>query len=318
MRNLFLTLTFLLVSLTFFSQDRIENEIIVQVRKGFSAEQAIEELKSNFGIQPEFLLLGELSDIMHIYHIQFNESYLAVEELLRFVPTSESMTVAQVNRKMENRLTPNDPSYSQQWFHNDPQDNDIDTDLAWEVTTGGVTSMGDEIVVCVVEGGGAKWDHPDLIDNHWFNQNEIASNGIDDDGNGYIDDVDGWNTTAANDNISTGNHGTQVSSMIGARGNNSLGITGVNWNVKIMQVQMGSVNEANAIAAYNYPLKMRKLYNESNGAEGAFVVATNSSWGIDNGQPSSAPLWCAMYDSLGFYGVLSCGSTANNNVNVDV
>jgi hypothetical protein len=63
---------------------------------------------------------------------------------------------------------------------------------------------------------------------------------------------------------------------------------------------------------------MRKLYNETGGVKGAFVVATNSSWGTDGGQPSEAPLWCAMYDSLGYYGVISCGSTANNNVNIDV
>jgi hypothetical protein len=63
---------------------------------------------------------------------------------------------------------------------------------------------------------------------------------------------------------------------------------------------------------------MRRLYNQTGGAQGAFVVATNSSWGTDNGQPSQAPLWCAMYDTLGVAGILSCGSTANNNVNVDV
>jgi len=53
------------------------------------------------------------------------------------------------------------------------------------------------------------------------------------------------------------------------------------------------------------------------GAEGAFVVAVNSSWGTDFGQPADAPLWCALYDSLGTYGVLSCAATANNNTNVD-
>lgn len=311
-----LTLSFLIVNA--YAQDRIRGEVIIQLKKDKTAQQALLELNETFGIQPDFKLVGELSDIMRIFHFTFNEDFLPIAEIIRFVPTSSTMAQAQINRLMQERLTPNDPSYGQQWFHNDPQDNDIDSDLAWDVTTGGLTSLGDEIVVCVVEGGGAKWDHPDIIANHWTNTNEIVGNGIDDDGNGYVDDVDGWNISNTTDNISTGNHGTQVSSMIGAKGDNGVGITGVNWNVKIMQVQMGSVSEANAIAAYNYPLKMRKMYNQTNGASGAFVVATNSSWGIDNGQPSSAPLWCAMYDSLGFYGVLSCGSTANNNVNVDV
>jgi hypothetical protein len=106
--------------------------------------------------------------------------------------------------------------------------------------------------------------------------------------------------------------------MIGARGNNSMGVAGVNWDVKIMSVAGENINdEASVIAAYDYPLTMRQLYNETGGLKGAFVVATNASWGIDNGDPASIPLWCAFYDTLGEYGILNCGATANNNVNID-
>jgi hypothetical protein len=63
---------------------------------------------------------------------------------------------------------------------------------------------------------------------------------------------------------------------------------------------------------------MRQRYNQTNGAEGAFVVATNSSWGINNGNPANAPLWCAFYDTLGAYGILNAGATANAQINVDV
>ncbi len=70
--------------------------------------------------------------------------------------------------------------------------------------------------------------------------------------------------------------------------------------------------------AYNYPLIMRRMYNESGGTEGAFIVATNASWGIDFGQPEDAPLWCNMYDLLGSEGILNCGATANNDVDIDV
>ncbi|MCB0787317.1 MAG: S8 family serine peptidase, partial [Flavobacteriales bacterium] len=62
---------------------------------------------------------------------------------------------------------------------------------------------------------------------------------------------------------------------------------------------------------------MRKLYRQTNGAKGAFVVSTNASWGIDGGQPANAPLWCAIYDSLGTEGILSCGATANQSYDVD-
>lgn len=296
----------------------MNNEFILQLKKGFSPAQAEQELTQHFGILPEIKASYEVSDIMRAWLFTFNEELVSLNEIIRFAPTCASIQLAQANHKIAERIVPNDPSYSQQWFHNDASDNDIDTPEAWDITTGGLTAFGDEIVVCVVEGGGAKWDQADIIENHWTNTNEIDGNGIDDDNNGYIDDIDGWNMTANSDAIAAGNHGTQVSSMIGAKGDNGIGITGVNWNVKIMQVDMGGVSEANVIAAYTYPLKMRRLYNQTGGAQGAFVVATNSSWGTDNGQPSQAPLWCAMYDTLGVAGIISCGSTANNNVNVDV
>lgn len=296
----------------------MNNEFILQLKKGFTAAQAEQELTQHFGILPEIKVSYEVSDIMRAWLFTFNEELVSLNEIIRFAPTCSSIQVAQANHKIAERIVPNDPSYTQQWFHNDASDNDIDTPEAWDITTGGLTAFGDEIVVCVVEGGGAKWDQADIIENHWTNTNEIDGNGIDDDNNGYIDDIDGWNMTANSDAIAAGNHGTQVSSMIGAKGDNGIGITGVNWNVKIMQVDMGGVSEANVIAAYTYPLKMRRSYNQTGGAQGAFVVATNSSWGTDNGQPSQAPLWCAMYDTLGVAGIISCGSTANNNVNVDV
>lgn len=316
----FLSIVILLTTsfISFGQAERMNNEFILQLKKGFSPDQAEQELVQYFGILPEIKASYEISDIMRAWLFTFNEEFVSLNEIIRFAPTCRSIQLAQANHKIAERIVPNDPSYGQQWFHNDASDNDIDTPEAWDITTGGLTAFGDEIVVCVVEGGGAKWDQADIIENHWTNTNEIDGNGIDDDNNGYIDDIDGWNMTSNNDVIAAGNHGTQVSSMIGAKGDNAIGITGVNWNVKIMQVDMGGVSEANVIAAYTYPLKMRRLYNQSGGAQGAFVVATNSSWGTDNGQPSQAPLWCAMYDTLGVAGIISCGSTANNNVNVDV
>ena len=316
--RLFSTFVFLLLVIQSFGQQRVSGEILVQAKKGISAIEIEQEFKNEFGWLPQITVDESISDIMRVHVVHFDETNLPLQEILRFANHCSTVQIAQVNHIIEDRLTPNDPNFAQQWFHVDAEDNDIDTDLAWDITTGGTTAFGDEIVACVVETGGAKWNQEDLIDNHWTNTHEILGNGVDDDNNGYIDDINGWNMSSSNDVIVAANHGTQVSSMIGAKGNNNLGITGVNWNVKIMQVQMGGVTEANVIAAYTYPLKMRKLYNESNGANGAYVVVTNSSWGTDNGQAANAPLWCAMYDSLGTYGILSCAATANNNVNVDV
>ena len=153
-----------------------------------------------------------------------------------------------------------------------------------------------------------------------MNGAEIPNNGIDDDGNGFVDDYNGWNVQSDDDNVGAGGHGTSVSGMIGATGDNGIGGAGVNWDVDIMQVDMGfgGLSEANVVASYNYPYEMRALFNETNGEQGAFVVATNASWGINYGNSSEATLWCGYYDDLGAEGILNCGATANLDVNIDV
>jgi hypothetical protein len=229
----------------------------------------------------------------------------------------------QKNRRLEERSVPNDPNFFQQWQYinngvGGVANADLDADLAWDVTTGGLTSGGDTIVICVIDEG-VNLNHPDLKPNLWVNHGEIAGNGIDDDGNGYTDDYQGWNIVTNNDDLSTGgSHGTPVCGIVGAKGNNGIGVTGVNWNTKIMFVNYGSATEANALASYAYVYTMRKLYNETNGQKGAFVVVTNASWGINELFAEDAPLWCEMYDLLGSVGVLNCGATANENLDVDV
>ena len=131
---------------------------------------------------------------------------------------------------------PGDPSFTQQWHHNNTgqtggtTDADIDSDLAWDITTGGTTATNDDIVVCMVEGGGGNLNHQDLLPNAWVNTGEIDGNGIDDDGNGYVDDYAGWNTGSNNDNFGTGGHGTNCLGMIGAKGDNGLNVVGANWD----------------------------------------------------------------------------------------
>lgn len=160
----------------------------------------------------------EISKPVNIWLLSFDENVISHDEMIAALYTNEHVLVAQNNHKITMRATtPNDPSFASQWHHIDGSDNDIDSDLAWDITTGGTTPNGDEIVVCVIEDQGANWAHTDLAANHWVNIYEIPNNSIDDDGNGYVDDYDGWNTTANTDNIGTGGHGTNVSGMIGAR-----------------------------------------------------------------------------------------------------
>jgi hypothetical protein len=278
--------------------------------------------------EPTGLKLNRLlSSPMAAYLLEFDES-IHHQKFLQQVWNHPSVTLIQLNHLIQQRIVPNDAQFGQQWWHlNDGSgsgtaDADIDSDEAWEITTGGVTAMGDTIVVCVVDDGG-DLDHPDLMANNWVNYHEIPNNNIDDDNNGYVDDHLGWDADNGDDNIDGGGHGVNVVGMIGAVGNNGIGVSGVNWNVKIMNMGYGSIgsvnnpNEANVIEAYTYPLVMRRQYEATNGALGAYVVATNSSWGLDNADPADAPLWCAFYDTLGLSGILSAGATANNNVNID-
>lgn len=294
----------------------VPGDVLVQLAKGTDPKAVVTEVEHEVGHFTGFQLVKEVSAPMRVWLYHFNGDVAATRDMLRVLRTVKGVQVAQVNHVVAERVVPNDPFFGQQWFHQQAQDHDIDSDLAWDITTGGFTAFGDEIVVCVIEPSGARYTQADIVDNHWVNIDEVEGNGIDDDGNGYVDDYNGWDISG-NDNIGNGSHGTSVSSMVGGKGNNNLGVVGVNWDVKIMQVDMNGISEANVISAYTYPFVMRKLYRETGGEKGAYVVATNSSWGTDGGQPDDAPLWCAMYDSLGYYGILSAGSTANNDVNID-
>jgi hypothetical protein len=313
---------FFLVSINVYSQDEtpfIEGDLLVMLEKGESTDNILSFLNTVDGTLSGVQIDKQLSKQSNIYLLKFDHTKVDQYLMLETVRSFGSVRAAQFNHHVQDRATlPNDPSIGTQWHHVDGSDNDIDSDLAWDITTGGQTANGDDIVVCILEGGGSNYNHVDIIANHWTNTAEIDGNGVDDDGNGYIDDVNGWNSTANDDNIAAGGHGTAVSGMIGAKGNNNNGGSGVNWDVKLMQVDMGGLSEAQVILAYSYPHDNRVLYNTTNGASGAFVVATNASWGIDNANPANYPLWCAYYDDMGADGILNCGATANNNVNIDV
>ena len=297
-------------------------DILIEIKKGERPDRLIDEYAFFEGAETNISAKQIVREPMNIWLLKID--YNAVNELsiLQSLRNHRSVLTAQLNHLTKPRLDPNDPQFPQQWqYVNDGSvgvvDADIDMDQAWDIATGGMTANGDEIVACIIDDG-LDGNHEDFGDNLWFNEAEIPDNGIDDDGNGFIDDYDGYDAYDGSDNVfDGGGHGTPVTGIVGAKGNNEIGVAGINWDVKLMIVQGGG-NEAEALAAYAYPYWFRKKYNETNGAEGAFVVTTNASWGIDFGQPADAPLWCSFYDSLGMVGIISCGATINGNQDVDV
>ena len=212
------------------------------------------------------------------------------------------------------RLVPNDPEYQSQWslpLINMPQ--------AWDLTTGGPNAAGHDIVVGILDDG-FEVDHADLNSSIWVNAEEIADNGLDDDGNGFIDDVFGWNARAMDDNHLIGNHGTSVAGIIGAASDNGVQMAGINWDVKLMLTSSGRLGEytvVDIVKSYEYIYEQRKLYNETRGAQGSYVVVTNYSGGISGRFPVDAPAWCDVFNQLGSVGIINIGSTDNDGVDVD-
>jgi subtilisin family serine protease len=225
--------------------------------------------------------------------------------------------------------TPNDPLYGSQWYLRK-----ISAPTAWDVTTGGTN-----VVVAILDTG-VDYTHPDLAANMWRNRGETglddhgrdkATNAIDDDNNGYVDDVYGVNTVNDNgDPMDTGYwyppgipatdpvyHGTSVAGIIGAVGNNGKGIAGLNWSVQIMAVRFYGGDVSNPqndpprllshwLAAWDYVLNMKR--------RGVNVrVTNNSEWGYDPG-PAVRDAMAAAGDE----GILNVCIAGNQPVDQDI
>lgn len=281
------------------------------------------EVQKDFDLEPLFPSLG-------LYTVK-SEGQNKQELELKFNGAqnrlgiqSESATKVFVDHPMTLRRldpTPNDEDFGDQWSMQDFSETfGTNAKAAWTITKGEKTALGKEVVIAAVDGG-FDLSHDDLIDNVWVNKAEIPGNGIDDDNNGYIDDINGWNASSNNGNIQSSSHGTHVIGTMGARGGNDIGVVGVNWNTKIMVVSAGRSlgSTSTVLKSYNYILEQKKKWLETNGEEGANVVAINSSFGIDFADCSQGDytLWNDVYNELGKYGILSAAATANRDIDVD-
>lgn len=210
---------------------------------------------------------------------------------------------------------PNDTHFDQEWgldntgqviagYPGEAAGIDIDAAEAWEHGTGSA-----DVVVADLDEG-CDYRHPDLAANMWTNPGEVADNGVDDDGNGFVDDVHGWDFLhddastfdgAFDSSNQTDFHGTHTTGTIGAVGNNGTGVAGVCWTVRVMSLKFleRSGDTSDAIAAFDYAVMMK--------GRGVNLRAINCSWGGPEFSQS-------LHDAIGRAGdadILVCVSSGN-------
>ncbi len=202
---------------------------------------------------------------------------------------------------VEVSATPNDSRLSEQWAH--VGSDGIGSLEAWSTYTGGTNT-----VIAVLDSG-VDYNHPDLVDNMWRNPFEVAGNGIDDDANGYIDDIFGMSGVTGNGNpMDDNSHGTHCAGIIGARANNGAGVAGVNWVTKIMALKFiraeGYGFISDAIKALEYMNAMKR--------KGVPIRVVSNSWG---GGGYSQPLVDAIKNAneLDIVFVAAAGNSALDN-----
>ena len=230
--------------------------------------------------------------------------YYNFKNILDSLNSNPYVEYAEPNYILRADVIPNDPSFGDQWALNNTGQNggtsdaDIDAPEAWDINTGDTS-----IVVGVIDSG-IDYDHPDLADNIWTNWDEIPDNGIDDDNNGYVDDIHGWDfCNNDNDPMDDYGHGTHVAGTIGAVSNNGIGIAGVAWNIRLMALKFLNANSvgetSDAVSAIEYANNMG-------------VKITNNSWG---GGEFSQTLYdiIAASDSLGSLFIAAAGNSASDN-----
>ncbi len=206
-------------------------------------------------------------------------------DAIAMLKSNPSIDYIEPNYMYYRQATPNDPMFSQLWGMNQAANNDIDAPEAWDIYTGDPNYR-----IAVIDTG-IDFNHPDLQGNIWVNPGEIANDGIDNDGNGYIDDVSGWDFTGTglgtkfvngDNNPQDGDgHGTHVSGTIAGKGNNGIGVAGVVWGAKIVPLKFlddtGGGSTANAILAVDYcRINGIKLSNNSWGGGGSSTALRNA------------------------------------------
>jgi len=224
-------------------------------------------------------------DFIDVYHLKLPAG-ASVEATLEAMRQDRRVEYVEPNGLYYLDVVPNDSSFGDLWgLHNTGQDGgtpdaDIDAPEAWEISTGSP-----DVVIAIIDSG-LDMDHQDIASNLWTNPGEVAGNGVDDDGNGFIDDVHGWDFSSDDNDPSPAGggclgHGTHTAGTIGALGNNGLGVAGVNWDVQIMPIKafrsvlgiLCSASDADLIGSIQYHTRMGVLISSNSWGGGGANAA---------------------------------------------
>lgn len=285
---------------------QISNEMIVRYRRSVSTSaRAAVHKKFNVEDKKEFKKIRGL-------HLLKLPQGLTVRDAIKAFNKRPEVLYAEPNYIVKTQAIPNDSNFSSQWGLNNTGQlsgakagADIDALQAWDLTTGSTNT-----VIAVIDSG-VDYNHPDLAANMYNNTADCNQNGKDDDGNSYVDDCHGISVIAGNsDPMDDNSHGTHIAGIIGAAGNNSIGVTGINWTTRILACKFlnsqGTGTTAGALGCLDYVAEMKD--------RGANIVASNNSWG--GGAYSQA-----MYDAIDAQrqrGILYIAAAGNNGLDNDV
>jgi subtilisin family serine protease len=296
----------------------IRGEVLVRFIKGAVPPRVWERGRGRFiVVRKKF---EALSRRRHQIYQHVTSDAFSTDELLeiyRFDPQVESVSP---NYARSPHRLPDDPFFDQLWgLYNTGQPvlgveglagADVDAVLAWNLSTGD-----NEVVVAVIDSGGY-YDHEDLYPNIWQNPEEVPGNDMDDDGNGYADDIYGYDFASDNlgnndsDPMDMETHGSHVTGTAAASGNNGIGITGMSWNTKIMILKAmrpdGLLYDSDVIEALDYVIAMKE--------RGVNVVAINASYGSASGSQND-PIHDAIAEAgkAGIIFVASAGNHGSDN-----
>ena len=241
--------------------------------------------------------------------IQIEDSSMSIADAMKHLRDTGLYEYVEPDFPLELDLAGDDPLLPSQWALDSSAITDTEADInayqAWDMTTGGP-----DVVIAVLDSG-IDYTHPDLIDNIWVNAGEIPADGLDNDGNGVVDDIHGLDARNRDgDPIDERGHGTHVAGILAAKGNNGLGISGLGWSFKLMPVQIfgesGRGATSDAIYGLNYVHMMKTRY-------GVNINITNNSWG--GGSYSQA-----LKDTIGLLaddGIMFVTSAGNDGTNSD-